>query len=115
VRELNFAVQRTIDRIIFLRICEDRGVETDRQLQLQFTLNGPNIDFELYNSSNVRVLQWYSTGQSFTANTPSSYSTTWHVPTNQATGAYRFTICVFGPGWVQSYVWNNAAATITVA
>ncbi len=26
-RELNFAVQCTIDRIIFLRICEDRGVE----------------------------------------------------------------------------------------
>jgi len=27
VHELNFAVQRTIDRIIFLRMCEDRGVE----------------------------------------------------------------------------------------
>ncbi len=27
VHELNFAVQRTIDRIIFLRICEDRGIE----------------------------------------------------------------------------------------
>jgi type I restriction-modification system DNA methylase subunit/predicted type IV restriction endonuclease len=27
IRELNFAVQRTIDRIIFLRICEDRGIE----------------------------------------------------------------------------------------
>ncbi|MBN1485306.1 MAG: N-6 DNA methylase [Chloroflexia bacterium] len=27
-RELNFAVQRTIDRIIFLRICEDRGIES---------------------------------------------------------------------------------------
>jgi len=26
-RELNFAVQRVIDRIIFLRICEDRGIE----------------------------------------------------------------------------------------
>jgi hypothetical protein len=26
-RELNFAVQRTIDRVIFLRICEDRGIE----------------------------------------------------------------------------------------
>ena len=26
-RELNFAVQQTIDRLIFLRICEDRGVE----------------------------------------------------------------------------------------
>jgi len=31
-RELNFAVQRTIDRIIFLRICEDRGVEEYGQL-----------------------------------------------------------------------------------
>ena len=27
VRELNFAVQHTIDRIIFLRMCEDRGIE----------------------------------------------------------------------------------------
>lgn len=27
VRELNFSVQRTIDRILFLRICEDRGME----------------------------------------------------------------------------------------
>ncbi len=26
-REINFAVQRTIDRIVFLRICEDRGTE----------------------------------------------------------------------------------------
>jgi len=26
-RELNFAVQRIIDRIVFLRICEDRGIE----------------------------------------------------------------------------------------
>jgi len=30
--ELNFAVQRTIDRIIFLRICEDRGIEKHGQL-----------------------------------------------------------------------------------
>ncbi len=28
VRDLNFAVQRIIDRIIFLRICEDRGIQT---------------------------------------------------------------------------------------
>ncbi|MGD0830013.1 MAG: N-6 DNA methylase [Terracidiphilus sp.] len=32
-REVNFAVQRTIDRIIFLRICEDRGIEKYGQLQ----------------------------------------------------------------------------------
>lgn len=31
--DLNFAVQRTIDRIVFLRICEDRGVEDYGRLQ----------------------------------------------------------------------------------
>ena len=40
-RELNFAVQTTIDRIIFLRICEDRGIEDyGRLLAL---LNGINV------------------------------------------------------------------------
>ncbi|MCF8263041.1 MAG: N-6 DNA methylase [Melioribacteraceae bacterium] len=40
-RELNFAVQKTIDRIIFLRICEDRGIEDYGQLMnLQ---NGVNV------------------------------------------------------------------------
>ncbi|HRR88996.1 MAG TPA: Eco57I restriction-modification methylase domain-containing protein, partial [Methanoculleus sp.] len=33
VDELNLAVQRTIDRIIFLRICEDRGIEPYGTLQ----------------------------------------------------------------------------------
>jgi len=32
-RELNFAVQRTIDRVIFLRICEDRGIGSYGELQ----------------------------------------------------------------------------------
>ena len=37
-RELNFAVGRTIDRIIFLRICEDRGIEEYGQLRaLQYS------------------------------------------------------------------------------
>jgi predicted type IV restriction endonuclease len=31
--DLNFAVQMTIDRIIFLRICEERGFEPENQLQ----------------------------------------------------------------------------------
>ncbi len=40
-RELNFSVQQTIDRIIFLRICEDRGIEPyGRLMALQ---NGNNI------------------------------------------------------------------------
>lgn len=32
-RELNYAVQMTIDRIIFLRICEDRGIERYEKLK----------------------------------------------------------------------------------
>jgi hypothetical protein len=40
-RSLNFAVQRIIDRIIFLRICEDRGIE--RVGRLQALLNADNI------------------------------------------------------------------------
>jgi len=41
VHELNFAVQRTIDRVIFLRMCEDRGIETYGRLQA--LINGPHI------------------------------------------------------------------------
>ncbi|MEA1999971.1 MAG: N-6 DNA methylase, partial [Euryarchaeota archaeon] len=33
IYELNYAVQKIVDRIIFLRICEDRGIEPDGQLQ----------------------------------------------------------------------------------
>jgi Alw26I/Eco31I/Esp3I family type II restriction m6 adenine DNA methyltransferase len=39
--ELNFAVQQTIDRIVFLRICEDRGIE--RYGQLLELLEGENV------------------------------------------------------------------------
>ena len=40
-RELNFAVQMTIDRIIFLRICEDRGIEDYERLKA--LLKGSNV------------------------------------------------------------------------
>jgi hypothetical protein len=40
-RQLNYAVQITIDRIIFLRICEDRGIE--RYGQLMVLLNGRDV------------------------------------------------------------------------
>ena len=45
-RELNFAVQQTIDRIVFLRICEDRGIENyGRLMALQ---NGANVYARLF-------------------------------------------------------------------
>jgi len=40
-RELNSSVQHTIDRIIFLRICEDRGIENYGQLMT--LLNGDRV------------------------------------------------------------------------
>jgi hypothetical protein len=40
-RELNFAVQRIIDRIIFLRICEDRAIEDHGRLRA--LINGGRI------------------------------------------------------------------------
>ena len=40
-RELNYAVQMTIDRIIFLRICEDRGIEEYERLRA--LLKGSNV------------------------------------------------------------------------
>lgn len=39
--DLNFAVQRTIDRIVFLRICEDRGVE--EYGKLKSLIDGPGV------------------------------------------------------------------------
>lgn len=44
-RELNFAVGLIIDRIIFLRICEDRGIEPDEQLKK--LIAGKNVYAEL--------------------------------------------------------------------
>ena len=37
--ELNFSLQKIIDRLIFLRICEDRGVEIEGQLKQSLTKN----------------------------------------------------------------------------
>jgi len=54
-RELNFAVQRTIDRIIFLRICEDRGIEDYGRLMAQ--TNGTGVYrrlFKLFHEADER-------------------------------------------------------------
>ena len=47
IHALNDAVQRTIDRIVFLRIAEDRGIE--HYQQLQGLINGANIYKRLCN------------------------------------------------------------------
>jgi len=53
--ELNYAVQLIIDRIVFLRICEDRGVEDYGRLQA--LLNGSNVYarlFQLFQKADAR-------------------------------------------------------------
>ncbi len=40
-KDLNYAVQAIVDRIVFLRICEDRGI--DRSMRLQDLLNGERV------------------------------------------------------------------------
>jgi type I restriction-modification system DNA methylase subunit len=54
-RELNFAVQQTIDRIVFLRICEDRGMEAYGGLMA--LRNGENVYkrlFHLFNKADEK-------------------------------------------------------------
>jgi hypothetical protein len=54
-RELNFAVQQTIDRIVFLRICEDRGMESYGGLMA--LRNGENVYkrlFQLFNKADEK-------------------------------------------------------------
>ena len=45
-RELNFSIQSTIDRIVFLRICEDRGIE--RYGSLMGLVNGDGVYKRLF-------------------------------------------------------------------
>ena len=40
-KDLNYAVQATVNRIIFLRICEDRGIE--RLMKMEDLLNGERV------------------------------------------------------------------------
>ncbi|MDM8558556.1 N-6 DNA methylase [Candidatus Parabeggiatoa sp. HSG14] len=54
-RQLNFVVQQTIDRIVFLRICEDRGIEDyGRLLNLTNGKNSYKRLFELFIDADAR-------------------------------------------------------------
>ncbi|MDM8558551.1 N-6 DNA methylase [Candidatus Parabeggiatoa sp. HSG14] len=54
-RQLNFVVQQTIDRIVFLRICEDRGIEDyGRLLSLTNGKNSYKRLFELFIDADAR-------------------------------------------------------------
>ena len=56
VRELNYAVQMTIDRIVFLRICEDRGMERDEQLKEIAAGKDVYQTYVVYSNMRMRVI-----------------------------------------------------------
>ena len=73
IYELNYAVQKIIDRIIFLRICEDRAIEPYGQLQTQaesgdvythllnhFKLAESKYDSGIFNFDTDRITQGLS-------------------------------------------------------
>ncbi len=84
-------------------------------IQTNVRLGGSIVDYEIYSASGAKVFQWFATGKTFAANTPRTFSASWHVPSSQATGTYTFKIGIFGSGWAPMYLWNNGAATFTVA
>ena len=59
IRELNYSVQKTIDRIIFLRICEDRGIEDYGQLM---SLQNGNSVYERLKQIFYRADEKYNSG-----------------------------------------------------
>lgn len=71
------------------------------------------IDFEVYNAAGAKVFQVAQDNQTLTGQTQ-TFTTTWSVPTSQATGTYTLKIGVFKPGWGGTYAWNNSAATFSV-
>ncbi|MEA1908964.1 MAG: DNA methyltransferase, partial [Euryarchaeota archaeon] len=58
IYELNYAVQKIIDRVIFLRICEDRGIEPYGQLQP--TAESTDIYTHLLNHFKLSELKYNS-------------------------------------------------------
>src|SRR3954447_15656227 len=73
------------------------------------------VDVEVYDSAGRKVLQRYWDGQSFSANVARTYTTSWAVPSGQATGTYRVDVGVFASGWSQLYHWNRGATSVTVS
>jgi hypothetical protein len=72
------------------------------------------VDVEVYNSAGSKVFQQFWDNQSFSAGQTRSYSATYAVPSNAATGGYTVTIGIFSTGWGTVYSWNSQAGTFTV-
>jgi hypothetical protein len=76
--------------------------------------SGIIVDMEVYNSSNQKVFQQYTPGQTFGTGETRTYDYFWTVPANQPSGTYTVKVGVFSTGWGTLYMWNNSATTFSV-
>jgi hypothetical protein len=73
------------------------------------------IDVEVYDPSYNKVFQQFWDNQAFAAGQARSFTTTWDVPFDVATGTYTTMIGVYHQGWGDVKNFNNAAGTFGVA
>ncbi len=77
------------------------------------SVNNELVDFEVYNSAGTKVWQSWQSPVSFAGGVATAFTTSWTVPTSQATGTYTLKLGVFTSGW-SFQAWDNSAATFTV-
>lgn len=72
------------------------------------------VDVELYQASGPRLCQRITTGVRVPKDGSTQISVQCAIPAGQASGDYVMKVGVFGPKWSPLYVWNAAAATLTI-
>lgn len=71
------------------------------------------IDFEVYNATGTRAWVSWKDNQQLTGK-QQTFSATWAIPANLATGAYTLKMGVFSPNWTTLYSWNDPALKLSV-
>ncbi|HAT03511.1 MAG TPA: hypothetical protein DCS29_01900 [Candidatus Magasanikbacteria bacterium] len=103
----NVSMSLTSSNTLFVNETNALTVSVKANSPLQDAL----IDFELYNSSNQRVMQKVFEHQSFVVNGQRLYSISWK-PTQ--TGTYTLRIGIFTSNWSSLIQWENSVATFSV-
>jgi hypothetical protein len=95
------------------------SVARGASVTIQVTVTPPRtqsalVDLEVYSPAGAKVFQRFWDNTTLTAGRPSTFTATWSVPANEATGTHVAKIGVFGRGWGTLHHWNNGARSFTV-
>jgi hypothetical protein len=72
------------------------------------------VDFEVYDDSGTKISQTALDNQSLSANTVTSFSTTWELPASLPAGQYVLKIGAFSAGWGRLLAWSDSAGAFVV-